>query len=200
MTKRLFDISVALISLICLAPLFVVIGLLIEIDSPGPIFFRGERVGQGGKPFRILKFRSMVPHAPGLGPTVTGRDDPRVTRLGRWLRRSKLDELPSLINVLRGEMSLVGPRPEAPAWVAGYSPRHRAVLRVKPGITGPAQLKYRHEEVMLSQANLAAVYPQILRDKLEIDLTYVSQHAFSSDLRLIWQTLLALFESPARKV
>ena len=193
MTKRFLDITVATISLIVLSPVFIVIGILIKLDSSGPVFFRGERIGLYGKRFYILKFRSMVPNAPKLGTAITSHDDPRVTRVGRVLRKTKVDELPSLVNVLKGEMSLVGPRPESPAWVERYTPQQRAVLTIKPGITGLAQIKYRDEESLLSTANIDAEYPRIMNDKLSMDLRYLENHSFLMDMRILMETAAALF-------
>jgi lipopolysaccharide/colanic/teichoic acid biosynthesis glycosyltransferase len=195
MVKRVFDIVVALLGLIALAPLFVVIAILIKLDSSGPVFFKGKRVGQHGKMFHILKFRSMVVDAPKKGPAITCKDDPRVTKMGRFLRKSKLDELPGLVNVLKGEMSLVGPRPEAPSWVERYTPRQRAVLATRPGITGPTQIKYRNEEELLNGTNLEAEYLEIMDDKLNIDLDYVENRSFCLDLRILAGTALALLRS-----
>jgi len=161
------------------------------------VFFKGKRVGQHGKVFYILKFRSMVPDAPQKGPAITCRDDPRVTRIGRILRKTKLDELPSLVNVLLGEMSLVGPRPESPTWVECYTPRQRAVLNVKPGITGPSQIKYRDEEELLIGANLETAYTRIMNDKLNIDLDYVEHRSLILDMRILLETAVALFGGPS---
>lgn len=195
MIKRTLDITVALISLIILAPIFVVIAILIRLDSPGPVFFRGKRVGQHGKTFHILKFRSMVPDAPQKGAAITCKDDPRITRIGRVLRKTKLDELPSLVNVLKGEMSLVGPRPESPSWVERYTPRQQAVLAVRPGITGLAQIKYRNEETLLNIANLETEYPRIMNDKLNIDLGYMENRSFVLDVCILLGTVAALLRS-----
>ena len=195
MVKRVFDIIVALLGLIALAPLFVVIAILIKLDSSGPIVFKGKRVGQHGKMFHILKFRSMVVDAPQKGPAITCKDDPRVTRVGRFLRKSKLDELPGLVNVLKGEMSLVGPRPEAPSWVERYTPRQRAVLAARPGITGPTQIKYRNEEELLDGVNLEAEYLEIMDDKLNIDLDYVENRSFTADLAILVRTAVVLVKS-----
>jgi FlaA1/EpsC-like NDP-sugar epimerase/lipopolysaccharide/colanic/teichoic acid biosynthesis glycosyltransferase len=192
MVKRILDATVSLIGLIILAPVLAVIAVLIKLDSRGPVFFRGQRVGQYGKIFHILKFRSMVPDAPRKGPAITSRDDPRITRIGRLLRKTKLDELPSLVNVLKGEMSLVGPRPEAPPWVERYTPQQRAILAAKPGITGLAQIKYRNEEALLSSANLEAEYPRIMNDKLNIDLGYVENQSFIFDVRILLETAAML--------
>ncbi len=192
MAKRLFDIAVASIGLVVLAPIFIVIGILIKLDSPGPVFFKGERIGQYGKRFYILKFRSMVPNAPQLGLAITAQDDRRITGIGKVLRKTKLDELPSLVNVLKGEMSLVGPRPESPSWVERYTPQQRAVLTIKPGITGWAQIKYRNEEKLLSAANIEAEYPRIMNDKLSIDLQYLTNHSFSVDVHILLETAMAI--------
>ncbi len=193
MVKRLLDVTAALIGLLVLAPIFVVIAILIRLDSPGPVFFNGKRVGQYGKIFDILKFRSMVSDAPQRGAAITSQDDPRITRIGKVLRKTKVDELPSLVNVLKGEMSLVGPRPEAPYWVERYTPQQRAVLNVKPGITGLAQVKYRHEEALLRTADLETTYPRIMNDKLSIDLGYVENQSLVLDLRILLETVEALF-------
>jgi len=193
MIKRIFDVTLALIGLLILTPLFILVAVLIKLDSPGPIFFRGKRVGQYGKTFDILKFRSMVSDAPLKGAAVTCQDDPRITRIGQVLRKTKLDEWPSLVNVLKGEMSLVGPRPEAPQWVERYTPHQRIVLNVKPGITGLAQVKYRHEEALLSTTNLETEYPKIMNDKLAIDLGYVENQSMVLDMRILLETVAALF-------
>lgn len=192
LSKRVFDLVFASLGLILLAPVFVVVAVLIKLDSPGPVFFKGERVGQYGKMFRIFKFRSMIPDAPQKGAAITCKDDPRITRVGRILRKTKLDELPSLVNVLRGEMSLVGPRPESPVWVARYTPEQRSVLSVKPGITGLAQVKYRSEESLLSGQNLEQEYLEIMEDKLSIDLNYVEASSFFLDLLVLIDTAKAL--------
>jgi lipopolysaccharide/colanic/teichoic acid biosynthesis glycosyltransferase len=193
MVKRVFDITVALVGLIILTPVFILIAVLIKLDSPGPVFFRGKRTGQHGRIFYIVKFRSMVPDASKKGPVITCRDDPRITRVGRVLRKTKLDELPSLVNVLKGEMSLVGPRPESPSWVERYTPRQRAVLAARPGITGLAQIKYRNEEELLSGTTLEAEYPRIMNDKLNIDLGYVENHSLILDMRVLLETIAVLF-------
>lgn len=196
MGKRIFEVAVALIGLIGLAPVLLLVAILVKIDSSGPIFFKGERVGQYGRLFYILKFRTMIPNAAAQGTSVTWRDDPRITRVGRFLRKTKLDELPSLFNVLIGDMSLVGPRPESPAWVARYTPEQRAVLKVKPGITGPAQIKYRDEESLLNGTNLIAEYAKLMNDKLSIDLLYLKNRSFKSDVRIILETIVTLFKVP----
>ena len=152
--KRAFDVVVAALGLLLLAPLLLAIGLWIKLDSRGPVFFRQTRIGRFGVPFRIHKFRTMVAEAPALGPPITaGRHDPRITRAGRVLRAAKLDELPQLLDVLAGTMSLVGPRPEVPRYVALYPQALRErVLSVRPGITDPASIAYRDEAALLAAA------------------------------------------------
>ena len=163
------------------------------MDSLGPVLYRGERVGRDGKAFRIFKFRSMTGGAARVGPGITARGDPRVTRAGRFLRRTKLDELPQLLNVLRGEMSLVGPRPEVPCYVALYTPEQRRVLSVRPGITSPASIEYRNEEAILSQRDVDDLYTKVLMPrKLKMDLAYIDHMGFWFDLKIVAMTLQAL--------
>ena len=176
--------------LLLLSPVFAVIAVLIRLSSPGPVFFRGERTGRHGRPFRIVKFRTMREGAAAAGAGITAANDPRVTGVGRLLRRTKLDELPQLINVLRGEMSLVGPRPEDPRYVALYSEEQRRVLRVRPGITSPASFQFRNEEALLSGADWERKYrEEVMPQKLRIDLAYVEKAGFWTDLALIWRTV-----------
>jgi lipopolysaccharide/colanic/teichoic acid biosynthesis glycosyltransferase len=175
--------------LLLLSPVFAVIAVLIRLSSPGPVFFRGERTGRHGHPFRIIKFRTMREDAAAVGAGITAANDPRVTGVGRLLRRTKLDELPQLINVLRGEMSLVGPRPEDPRYVALYTAEQRRVLRVRPGITSPASFQFRDEEALLSGADWERKYrEEVMPQKLRIDLAYVENAGFWTDLALIWRT------------
>jgi FlaA1/EpsC-like NDP-sugar epimerase/lipopolysaccharide/colanic/teichoic acid biosynthesis glycosyltransferase len=190
--KRGFDFVVAGVGVIVLVPAFLAIALLIKIDSMGPVFYRGERVGRNGKRFRIYKFRTMVADADRRGPGITMEDDPRITRLGRRLRRSKLDELPQLLNVVRGEMSLVGPRPEIPEMVNRYSPLFRRVLALRPGITSPASLAYRNEEKLIG-TDPSRYADIVLPERLALDLRYVLRHGFGTDLRIIAQTLGVVF-------
>ena len=177
MVKRSIDLVVATIGLIILAPVLPIVAILIKLDSPGSVFYGGERTGKNGVPFKMYKLRTMVTHADRMGAAVTQGLDPRVTQVGRILRRYKIDELPQLINVLCGEMSLVGPRPESPCYVKHYTAEQRQVLRVKPGITGPTQLKFRHEETLLQGCtNLEEEYVQrIMPQKLALDLEYIRQ-------------------------
>lgn len=194
MLKRLFDVVASGAGLIVLSPLLLALALAVKLGSPGPIFYRANRVGRYGVPFKLLKFRSMVINADQIGPAVTGAVDPRITRVGRFLRRTKLDELPQLINVLRGEMSLVGPRPEDPRYVALYTNEQRQVLNVRPGITSPASITYRNEEAMLVGDDWEKHYvEQIMPAKLVVDLEYARNASLWRDVRVILGTLRALF-------
>jgi lipopolysaccharide/colanic/teichoic acid biosynthesis glycosyltransferase len=195
MVKRLFDLICALCGLILLAPLLLFIGLLIKLDSPGPVLYRGERVGKDGVLFRMFKFRTMVVNADQMGSALTHSGDPRITRVGRALRHWKIDELPQIINVLRGDMSVVGPRPESPRYVEHYTPAQREVLSVRPGVMGLTQVKFRHEEALLqSCANVEADYIEaIMPQKLALDLEYIARQSLLLDLQLIFQTFLCLF-------
>jgi lipopolysaccharide/colanic/teichoic acid biosynthesis glycosyltransferase len=193
--KRALDIVVAALMLVVLAPALVVIACVVRLSGPGPVVYRGWRVGRGGRPFHILKFRTMAPSA-DKGSEITVNHDPRVTPMGRLLRATKLDELPQLINVLRGEMSLVGPRPESPHYVARYAPEQRAVLGVRPGITGPSQVLFRHEERLLFGPDPESYYlSAVMPAKLAVDLEYVQHHSLQRDLIILVHTLGALVHS-----
>jgi lipopolysaccharide/colanic/teichoic acid biosynthesis glycosyltransferase len=196
MVKRLLDFIFASVGLVVFAPLFVIVGFLIKLDSPGPIFYRGNRTGKNGEPFKMYKFRTMVANADQMGSALTRSEDPRITWVGRILRKWKIDELPQLLNILRGEMSVVGPRPESPDYVAHYTVEQRQVLQVKPGMTGPTQVRFRHEETLLSQCtNLEEDYiEKIMPQKLAIDLEYIENQSLVLDMKLIIQTLLCLFK------
>jgi len=195
MAQRVFDLLASLVGLVLLFPLFVLIAIAIRVDSPGPVFFRGQRVGQDGHLFRLFKFRSMVVDAARRGPAITAAGDPRITRVGRILRQTKLDELPQLINVVRGEMSLVGPRPEDPRYVALYTPEQRRVLSVRPGMTSLASLRFRREEDLLQGGNWERMYrEEVLPAKLRIELDYLENRSLWCDLRIILRTLLALVQ------
>jgi lipopolysaccharide/colanic/teichoic acid biosynthesis glycosyltransferase len=190
--KRVFDLCAALPGLVMLLPIAVVIAILLRLtNDPGPLIYRGLRVGEGGVPFRVYKFRSMRTVTNGLG--LTSAVDPRITPLGAWLRRTKLDELPQLWNVLRGEMSLVGPRPEDPKYVDWQNPVHREVFSCRPGITGPAQIQYRHEQRLLSEVDIERQYvDQVLPAKLALDVAYLRRQSVRSDLRILARTVRAL--------
>ena len=192
--RRVLDIVTAAVGLVLLCPILLGIAVWIKLDSPGPVFYMANRVGQYSKAFRLYKFRSMRHHADKQGPGITTAGDARITRAGRFVRRTKLDELPQLINVLKGEMSLVGPRPEDPRYVALYTPSQRQVLNVRPGITSAASLAYRHEETMLTGPDWENIYrTQVLPDKLAIDLAYLEQRTLLTDLKLILRTISAIF-------
>ncbi len=196
--KRAFDFVIALIGLAVLSPIFLIVAAAIKADSRGPVFYRGERLGRDGKRFRIFKFRTMVADAAELGGGITIRDDPRVTRLGRFLRRTKIDELPQLINVVRGEMSWVGPRPEDPRYLPYYSPRYRPVLAVLPGITSIASIRYRHEESLLPPEDWEKVYlGSVLPAKLDIELSYLATRSPGQDLLILLATGFALLKDEA---
>lgn len=191
--QRLFDIVAAGAGLLLLSPLLLVVALWVKLDSPGPVFYRALRVGRGGIPFRLFKFRSMVVDADRRGPGITTAGDARVTKLGRWLRRTKVDELPQLLNVLRGEMSLVGPRPEDPRYVALYTPEQHQILAYRPGVTSAASLAYRHEESLLTGPDWETVYLQeVMPAKLAVDLAYMAQRSLYTDLHLILRTVMSM--------
>jgi lipopolysaccharide/colanic/teichoic acid biosynthesis glycosyltransferase len=196
MTKRVFDVIFALAGLLLLSPLLLLAALLIKRDSPGPIFFKQERMGKGFQPFLIYKFRTMVSDASHRGGLITFGLDPRVTRVGRLLRRTKIDELPQLINVLRGEMSFVGPRPEVRPYVELFCADYEEILRVLPGITDLASLKYRHEaEVLGYVENPEEEYiKRVLPEKIKLAKEYVRRSSFFFDITLILKTLLRLFQ------
>jgi lipopolysaccharide/colanic/teichoic acid biosynthesis glycosyltransferase len=192
--RRLLDVLASLVGLLLLSPLFLLLAILIRLDSAGPIFYRAQRVGKDGVLFYLYKFRSMKDGADKQGPGITAAGDSRVTRIGRFLRRTKLDELPQLINVLKGEMSLVGPRPEDPRYVALYTPEQRRVLAVRPGITSAASLQYRHEEEMLSGMDWETIYCQeVMPAKIALDLAYLQMRTVWTDFRLVGKTVLAMF-------
>lgn len=192
--KRSFDFVFALMGLVVLAVPFLILAVWIKLDSPGPVFFRQERIGKDFKPFRIFKFRTMVKDAERRGGLITAADDPRITKLGRILRSTKIDELPQLINVLTGEMSLVGPRPEVRPYIELYRRDYEEILKVKPGITDLASLKYSNEsEVLGNIGNSEEIYAkQVLTDKLALAKEYLKRESFFFDLTVIFKTLRKL--------
>jgi lipopolysaccharide/colanic/teichoic acid biosynthesis glycosyltransferase len=197
MVKRLFDLIVAFAGLIVLAPLLLIVAILTKLDSPGSVFYRGDRIGKDGAPFKIYKFRTMVANADRMGSALTHSGDPRITQVGRILRKWKIDEFPQLLNIVRGEMSLVGPRPESPGYVKYYTHEQRQVLQVKPGITGLTQVRFRHEETLLEGCtNLEEEYiEKIMPQKLALDLEYIENQSLLLDLKLIVHTFLCLFRA-----
>jgi lipopolysaccharide/colanic/teichoic acid biosynthesis glycosyltransferase len=192
--RRALDVAVSGTLLLATAPVLGLLALAVRATSPGPALFRQERVGRDGRPFELLKFRTMVADAPRRGGALTAPGDPRVTRLGAILRRWKLDELPQLANVLRGDMSLVGPRPEVPRYVAGYTPRQRGVLRVRPGITDPASLAYVDEAAVLARFDDCerAYVEVVLPAKLALSLDYLDRRTLRSDLGILVRTLVRI--------
>jgi lipopolysaccharide/colanic/teichoic acid biosynthesis glycosyltransferase len=191
--KQIFDTTMATLGLLALAPVFVVVAVLIKLEDGGPVFYKAKRVGLRGKLFPLYKFRSMRVDADRMGPGITTSGDPRITRIGAWVRRTKVDELPQLLNVIAGDMSLVGPRPEDPRYVALYTPEQRQILQVRPGITSAASLDYRHEEQMLSGPNWQDTYiNEVMPAKLAIDLEYLARRNLLTDLTLILRTIGAM--------
>lgn len=194
--KRWFDATASAAGLLVLSPVLLGVAIAVRLTSEGPVFFRQVRTGQYGRPFRIFKFRTMSEDAAGCRYLITAADDLRITRLGRWLRRTKIDELPQLINVLLGDMSLVGPRPELPGYTNVYAAKYRRVLLAKPGITGPSANEYILEEYLLvgrhDKENFYAA--EILPRKLELDLIYCEEIRFFGDIKLIFQTFRKIFE------
>lgn len=195
MAKRLFDLLLSSIGLLLLAPLLLLIAVLVKLDSPGPVMFRQERVGRFGQPFRIHKFRTMRHEPAGQGLQITVGADRRITRVGGFLRASKLDELPQLLDVWLGDMSLVGPRPEVPRYVAHYPAGLREkVLSVRPGITDIASIEYRDESAVLARAAdpERAYIDQVLPHKLALAARYVERSSLWLDVWLIWRTVVAI--------
>jgi lipopolysaccharide/colanic/teichoic acid biosynthesis glycosyltransferase len=193
--RRAAGVVLCTLALLLFVPLMLAAALAVLVADGRPVLYRAERVGRDGRTFQLLKFRTMT--AGAAGPWVTGGADPRITPVGRVLRRTKLDELPQLVNVLRGDMNLVGPRPEDPRFVALYSPQQREVLSVRPGITSPAAVRYRHEESLLAGAGDRCddVYvAEIMPAKLAIDLDYVRHPSLATDLAVLWQTAAAVVE------
>lgn len=194
--KRLLDVIAAAGVLTVGSPLFAYAALRIKLEDRGPVFYRGIRIGRDGMPFAMLKFRSMVIDADRLGGPSTADDDPRLTRIGRLLRRSKLDELPQFINVLRGQMSLVGPRPQVAQDVERYTPVERELLSVPPGITDWASIRFRNEgEILAGHDDPDLAYDRLIRpEKIELGLRYVRQRTLRTDLRILWLTGRAIVQ------
>ena len=192
--NRAFDLPVALAGLVMTSPLVAVAAVAVKLDSPGPAFFSGPRVGRAGTVFQIHKLRTMR-SAPG--PSVTAADDPRITRVGRFLRRTKLDELPQLWNVVKGDMSLVGPRPEHPDYVAHWSPEERALLAVRPGITGPASIAFVDEEARLAGRTERSYVDEVMPQKLALELRYLDRATFASDMAILLKTASSIVRNRA---
>ena len=192
--KRIFDIVASGIGLILLSPLFVILAIWIKCDSIGPVFYKQVRVGRNNMDFQLFKFRSMRVGSDKKGLITVGGHDPRITRSGYYIRKYKLDEFPQLINVFKGDMSLVGPRPEVRKYVDMYTEEQMHVLDVRPGITDLASIRYRNENELLDRVNDPDKYyvEVIMPDKLRINLEYVARHSFTFDIRLIFQTFRAI--------
>jgi len=192
LAKRLFDLFWTVPGLIVLSPLFLAVAVWIKLDSPGPVFFRQVRVGKHEKPFRIYKFRTMVSDAENRGLSITTGKDPRITRSGEFLRRTKIDELPQLINVVKGDMSLVGPRPEVPRYVAHYPEEAKnKIFSLQPGITDYAAIQFRNENELLERSGdpEKTYIDEILPEKLDLYLRYANERSLWIDLKLILGTI-----------
>jgi lipopolysaccharide/colanic/teichoic acid biosynthesis glycosyltransferase len=189
--KRIFDVATSIIGLIVLLPFFIIIAILIKLNDKGPIFYKQKRIGQNFKPFELLKFRTMVVNADKIGPAVTKDGDPRITKIGKFLRKTKLDELPQLWNVIRGDMSIVGPRPEVEKHIQYYENDYKEILKVKPGITDYATIKFRNEEEILSKYDdtESAYIKYVLPEKIKLYKTYIKEISFLTDLKIIFWTL-----------
>ena len=194
--KRPFDLIFSFVGISLFLPMGALIALIIKIEDGGPIFYIQERVGQGGRHFKMIKFRTMIRDADKIGSAITIGNDSRITRVGRWLRRFKLDEFPQLFNVLKGEMSFVGPRPEVPKYVTLYNDTEREVLNLVPGITDPASIIYRNENEILGKFGDPEKHyvEKIMPDKIRINLEYAKKANFLSDIFVILKTIGLLFK------
>jgi lipopolysaccharide/colanic/teichoic acid biosynthesis glycosyltransferase len=187
---RFLEFIISFVGLVLFSPLFFLIAVLIPLESKGPVFYKAHRTGRGGKTFFMWKFRSMVSDADIKGPAVTTRRDSRITAVGSFIRRTKLDELPQLINVLTGDMGFVGPRPEDPKIVRHYTESQKMIFRYRPGITSPASITFRAEEELIPAGEWEAVYlKEILPKKLEMDLLYMEKATMWSDIKIIFKTI-----------
>lgn len=199
MVKRIVDVVLSAIVLLLLSPFFLLLVLVIELDAPGPIFYRGVRVGRYGRQFKIYKFRSMVADAERKGATSTSTADPRVTRSGRFIRKFKFDEFSQLINVFLGDMSLVGPRPEVQKFVDRYSPEEKVILTVRPGITDWSSIKFHNEGEIIEASGIPdadEAYEKLIRpEKLRLQLKYVKERNLWVDIKIIVSTVLTLFST-----
>ena len=195
MLKRLFDIIFSFFWLLILAPFLFLIALAIKINSRGPIFYQGIRSGQFGKPFKIFKFRTMIKNAEELGGPSTALNDPRLTRVGRFLRKYKLDELPQLINILKGEMSFVGPRPQVEEYTKRYQGEEKFIISVKPGLTDYASIEFIHLDKILGDKEVDEKYRQEIEPRKNyLRLKYAKEHSFLVDLKILFLTFIKLFQ------
>lgn len=194
--KRLFDIVFSILGMIVLFPLFFVMVLVIKLTSKGPVFYRGVRIGMNGKPFHIYKFRTMVQDAEKIGASSTSSNDPRLTIIGKFIRRFKLDEISQLINVLVGDMSIVGPRPEVQKFIDKYYEEEKKLLTIRPGITDWSSIKFHNEPELIVASGIVDAddaYEKIIRpDKIKLGLKYVKEHNLWIDIKIIFSTILTI--------
>ena len=191
--KRLFDFLGASILLVVLSPLFLLIAVLIKLDSGGPVLYSPERTGRHGKPLRYYKFRTMIVGADKLGGSVTAKNDPRITRVGKFLRKYKLDELPQLVNIVKGEMSFVGPRPEMPEYTRLYTEEEKIILSVRPGMTDYAIVEFIDLGEVVGTDNADEAYrAKVLPEKNWLRIKYVQEQTFWGDIKIIWKTFLRI--------
>lgn len=193
--KRLFDVVVSAVSLLILSPFFLVLALAVKIDSPGPVFYRQVRVGRFNRDFKIFKFRTMVQNADKVGPPLTVGRDPRITRVGAFIRKLRLDEFSQLLNVLNGTMSFVGPRPEVRRYVDAYTPEYMATLLIRPGITATSSIAFKDEDKLLSAGDdpEKTYIEKILPPKMALNLEYMKHISVWNDIKIMFQTIAAVF-------
>mgnify|MGYP005806426133 CR=1 FL=1 len=194
--KRVFDVAASLAILTVTSPFFLLLALAVKLDSKGPVFYRQVRVGRYGRDFRIFKFRTMVQNADKIGLSLTVGDDPRITRVGRFIRRCRLDEFSQLLNVLGGSMSLVGPRPEVRRYVNAYAPEYMATLLVRPGITAPSSIAFKDEDKLLEASSdpEKAYVEQVLPPKMKLNLEYLKNISLWGDIKILFQTAAAVLK------
>jgi len=192
--KRIFDLVLAIPSIVILSPIFLLCAVLIKIETSGPVFFTHERIGRGWKPFRLYKFRTMVKDASRIGPLITSSSDPRITRVGRILRKFKIDEMPQIINVIKGDMSVIGPRPEVRKYVEAFRDDYEDVLRIKPGMTDYALIAFRNEEEILSKfENMEEGYlKEVFPKKIELYKKYMEEMSLLTDVKIFFKTILEI--------
>ncbi|MCB4808540.1 sugar transferase [Tamlana sp. 62-3] len=195
MVKRCFDVFFSITGLLILFPLFILLAIFIKLDSKGSVFFKQIRVGKNSKNFVLYKYRTMFTNSKTSSNLTLGNDDERITKMGFYLRKLKLDELPQLVNIIKGDMSFVGPRPEIPYFVSKYKPEYLEVLNVKPGLTGLASLKYKNEDELLKNTqNPENVYLNtILPDKIKLNKTYINSQSLALDIKIIIKTIFSIF-------
>ena len=194
--KRAFDIAASFLILVIISPFLLLLALAIKLDSPGPVFYRQVRVGRGGQDFRIFKFRTMVQNADKIGPPLTVGDDPRITRMGRLIRKCRLDEFSQLLTVLSGAMSLLGARPEVRKYVDGYRPEYMATLLIRPGITAPSSIAFKDEDKLLEKSDNPeqTYFDKILPPKMALNLDYMEHISLWRDIKILFQTFAAVIK------